>query len=110
MSNTQIPFKPLGNTVLLEKVTIQEKKVGSLIVSGGKKATTQHSNLGRIVALGSTAFQNSNCELPEEDRPKIGDVVHFDRYQDNYINHSTESTEQNHFIIVFDCTIRVVEL
>jgi chaperonin GroES len=70
-------LKPIKHMIIVEERTFEEKTKGGILIPENNR--TQYQNMsteGIIVALGTTAFEY----LPEECRPKIGDVVHFQKY------------------------------
>lgn len=106
ISKASTLFKPLFRFILIKKIGGEEKKSkGGIIVLEDKKDKLSHTNKGIIVALGSRAF---SYEEPEN-RPKIGDYIHFTRYEDFIIDHSTEFLE-GQFCMVYDEFVTAVEL
>lgn len=80
-------FQPQFRYILVQKITSEEKKSkGGIILSGQKEAQLSHSNKARVVALGEKAFSWKDADK----RPRLGDIIHFTRYEDFIIDHSSE--------------------
>ena len=106
--STKIPFKPLGNNLILKKIHLEERKTsGGIIIASEKDRNVQHANMGVIVSIGDTAFANSGCEV--EEKPEVGDVVHYTRYEDEYLSHSKLWIEDENYVIIYDVNVRLIE-
>lgn len=101
-------FRPLFRYILARKIDTEDKKTaGGIILASAieNKNKLSHTNKAVVVALGSKA-----CEYEAiESRPKVGDIIHFTRYEDFMIDHSTEVLEGEHCMI-YDEYITAVEL
>lgn len=101
-----VPFRPLFRYVLVKKITPKEKKTtGGIILSGQQEAKLAHTNKAVVAALGSKAFEFEN----EGSRPKKGDIVHFTRYEDFIIDHSTEFMD-GEYCMIYDEYVTAVEI
>ncbi len=101
-----IPFKPLFRYILIKKIVPKERtSAGGIILTEGKESKLSHTNKGILAALGSKAFE---YEL-QENRPKKGTIIHFTRYEDFAIDHSTEQLE-GEYCMVYDEYVTAVEL
>lgn len=96
-------FRPLFRYVLCKKIAAEDKKTsGGIILAGQDHAKLSHTNKAIIVALGSKAFEF------ERDKPMQGDVVHFTRYEDFIIDHSSEFLE-GQYCMIYDEYVTCVE-
>lgn len=96
-------FRPLFRYVLCKKIAAADKKTaGGIILGGQKEAKLAHTNKAIIVALGSKSFEY------ERNKPVPGDIVHFTRYEDFIIDHSTEFLE-GEYCMIYDEYVTCVE-
>lgn len=99
-------FKPEFRYVLAKKIIPKEKKSsGGLYLPEQKEAQLSHTNKAVVVAIGDKAFEWK----AKESRPKLGDIVHFTRYEDFIIDHSTEFLE-GEYCTIYDEFIVLTEL
>lgn len=99
-------FRPEFRYILTKKISTEEKKSsGGIILAGQKEAKLSHTNKARVVALGEKAFEWKPVEL----RPKLGDIVHFTRYEDFIIDHSSEFLE-GEYAMIYDEYVTCTEI
>lgn len=102
-------FRPEFRYVLAKKIAPKEKKsAGGIIMAGQKEAKLSHTNKACIVVIGEKAFEWK----PKELRPKLGDIVHFTRYEDFIIDHSSEylDEEDGGYCTIYDEYIVLTEI
>src|SRR5574340_1230224 len=76
MNNLKI--RPINHRVLIEERKFEEKSKGGIYFAPNKVAEYQAGECeGTIIALANDAFDY----MPEDERPKVGDIVHFIKYE-----------------------------
>lgn len=76
-------ISPCGWRILVEVEEVQETSEGGIIVSTGKelKREQEGSDIGRVLAIGNTAYLGCNgCESSEDWGFDVGDLIEFRRY------------------------------
>jgi len=72
-------YKPCGEKVLIELVTLEEKTKGGIVLPDEhRERERRQQTTGIIRAIGPTAFLDMVTN--EEDIPKVGTLVHFLKY------------------------------
>jgi chaperonin GroES len=90
-------FKPLGDRVLVKRLSDQEKTSGGIIIPDAAKEKTQ---TGTILAIGAGRLDSDGKVVPMT--VKVGDVVYFGKY-------SGTEADEDHLIIREDEILGTVE-
>lgn len=99
-------IKPMFRYILVKKIPVGEKKTagGVILPSNLKENAVSHANKAILIALGSKAFEFES----EANKPEPGVIVHFTRYEDFIIDHSTESLD-GEYAMIYDEYVTAIE-
>jgi chaperonin GroES len=92
-------IKPLGDRVLIEIKTSEEKTAGGIVIPQTAQEKTQE---GKVVAVGKGKITDDGKQVPIE--VKVGDTVIYDKYAGTQIKIS----DKDHLVIKIEDILAVV--
>jgi len=99
-------YKPMLNDCLIAKARPSEKVGSILLPERTKDEDATLSQIGKIMAVGPLFYQlGSARNVPEADRPKVGDYVYYGAYIGNRV--ALRNMPDSLFILIADHEIKM---